>query len=320
VLPFAAVLLAASAAAAPLDLPKGDFAVETGETIDGPDWTETVLRFPSPAKSPWPANDVVWAHLLVPKSLSGRKAGAVLILPVMAAPNVWIETRFANRFARDGLVVMWLEMPTQFHRRPDASEPSGQVFLARTPRRLAANFRQSVLDARRALGVLAARPEVDEGRLALFGISLGAIVASVTYTVDPRPRFAAFLLGGADFPSLLVDSSLTGPFARKMGLAPDDLKTAWRGLDPLEHPERNAGKPALLVNARWDTVIPRANARKLLDAFPAARQVWVPGGHYSAIVHLLWLPRWISGVIKEALAGASREESGKNTIKDGHKP
>ena len=304
-LALAAVLLGAFAAAAPLDLPKGDFKVEVAETIPGPEWTETVLRFPSPAKSPWPANDVVWAHLLVPKSGAGRKAPAVLILPVMAAPNVWIETRFADRFARDGFVVMWLEMPTQFHRRPDPSEPSGQVFLARTPKRLAANFRQSVRDARRALGVLAARPEVDGDRLALFGISLGAIVASVVYAQDSRPRFAVFLLGGADFPTLLIDSSLTGPFARKMGLGPDDLKKAWLGLDPLEHPERNAGKPALLVNAGWDTVIPRANARKLLEAFPSARQVWVPGGHYTAIVHLLWLPRWVSGILKEALAGGS---------------
>lgn len=299
------VLLAAGAAAAgPLDLPKGDFKVEVVETIPAKDWTETVLRFPSPVKSPWPRNDVVWAHLMVPHSPASPKAPAVLVLPVMAAPNVWIETRFANRFARDGFVVMWLEMPTQFHRRPDPSEPSGQVFLARTPRQLAANFRQSVLDARRAIGVLAARPEVAPDRIALFGISLGAIVSSVVYTVDSRPRFAALLLGGAGFPSLLINSSLSGPFARKMGIGLKDLRAAWEGLDPSAHPERNAGKPALLVNAGWDTVIPRANAARLRAAFPAARQIWVPGGHYSSIVHVFWLPGWVSGVLKKALAAA----------------
>jgi dienelactone hydrolase len=292
---------AGAVAAGPLDLPKGDFKTEVVQTIPEKDWTETVLRFPSAAKSPWPANDTVWAHLLVPNSLNGRKAPAVLVLPVMAAPNVWIETRFANRFARDGFVVMWLEMPTQFHRRPQPSEPSGQVFLARTTRQLAANFRQSVLDARRGLGVLSARPEVAPDRIALFGISLGAIVSSVVYTVDARPRFAALLLGGAGFPSLLINSSLTGPFARRMGIGLADLKAAWTGLDPSEHPERNAGKPALLVNAGWDTVIPRANAAQLRAAFPAARQVWVPGGHYTAIVHLLWLPGWISKQLQEAL-------------------
>ncbi|MBI3565102.1 MAG: alpha/beta hydrolase, partial [Elusimicrobia bacterium] len=254
-------------------------------------------------KSPWPANDTVWAHLLVPRSAAGRRAPAVLILPVMAAPNVWIETRFARHFARDGLAVMWVEMPTQFHRRPDPSEPSGQVFLARTPARLAANFRQSVLDARRALGVLASRPEVDADRIGVFGISLGAIVGSVLYSLDARPRFGVFLLGGSDFPSLAVDSSLTGPFVRKMGMKAGDLRGAWAGLEP-DAPK--AGKPALLVNARWDTVIPAANARRLAEAFPEARQVWVPGGHYTAILHMVWMPAWVSARLREALGEPSR--------------
>lgn len=296
---------ALSAAAGPLDVPPGSFRVETETAAAEGPWTETVLRFPSPVKSPWPANDTVWAHLLVPRSAAGRRVPAVLILPVMAAPNVWIETRFAHRFARDGLAVMWVEMPTQFHRRPDPSEPSGQVFLARTPARLAANFRQSVLDARRALGVLSSRPEVDPERVAVFGISLGAIVGSVLYSIDDRPRFGAFLLGGADFPSLAVDSSLTGPFVRKMGMKAEDLRGAWTGLEPAGRREADARKPALLVNARWDTVIPEANGRALAAAFPEARQVWVPGGHYSAILHMVWMPAWVSRRLQEALQAES---------------
>lgn len=303
----AMALTAARAGADALEPPASGFVVETETAAAEGPWTETVLRFPSAAKSPWPANDTVWAHLLVPKSAAaGTRAPAVLILPVMAAPNVWIETRFAHRFVRDGFVVMWIEMPTQFHRRPDPTEPSGQVFLARTPARLAANFRQSILDARRALGVLSARPEVDPARTALFGISLGAIVGSVVYSLDARPRFGVFLLGGADFPSLAVDGSLTGPFVRKMGLKPDALRVAWAGLEPGERRASNASKPALLVNARWDTVIPAANARKLAAAFPAARQVWVPGGHYTAILHMFWMPAWVSARLREALGPPER--------------
>lgn len=297
---LALLALATSAAAAPLDLPLGNFHVAADSPIVARDWTETVLRFPSPVKSPWPANDVVWAHLVAPRPASGRRP-AVLVLPVMAAPNVWIETRFVRRFARDGFVVMWLEMPTQFHRRPDPSQPSGQVFLARTPQRLAANFRQSVLDARRALGVLAARPEVVPDRIAVFGVSLGAMVGAAAYSVDPRPCYGVFLLGGAGFASLVLDSSMTGPFARRMGMSAGALETAWAGLDPLDRRDRNAGKPALLVNALWDTVIPRANALELREAFPSARQVWVPLGHYTSILHLIWLPRWVSRRLAEAV-------------------
>jgi dienelactone hydrolase len=175
-MPAAAALLLAAlpAACGEFDLPKARFDVAIVSVEERGELVETTLSFPSAVKSPWPANDTVYAHLVTRKGLQG--APAVLVLPVMAAPNVWIESRFIERFAKDGFAVLWLEMPTQFRRRPHPSQPSGQVFLGRTPRSLARNFRQSILDGRRALDVLAARPEADPRRLAVFGISLGAIV------------------------------------------------------------------------------------------------------------------------------------------------
>ncbi len=294
-------LAAGACAAAPLAAPRPDFKLEIVETSTAPGRTDYLLKFPSASTSPWPANDWVWAHLSVPDSARGRRGAAVLVLPVMAAPNVWIETRFVDRFVRDGLVVMWIEMPTQFRRRPHPSMPSGQVFLARSTRQLARNFRQSVGDARRALGVLAARPEVDPARVGLFGISLGAIVGSVVWSVDARPAAGVFLMGGADFPGIALNGSLSGPYVKKMGLEAGELRAAWAGLDPLDYAAANAGKRALLVNVNSDTVIPRANALRLKEAFPASTQVWLPLGHYTAIAHLLWLPRWVSGRMRSAL-------------------
>lgn len=298
---LACLLAALPAAAAPLEAPGPDFKVELVATSTAPGRTDYLLTFPSAARSPWPANDTVWAHLSVPDSARGKRGPAVLVLPVMAAPNVWIETRFVDRFVADGLVVMWIEMPTQFNRRPHPSMPSGQVFLARTTGQLARNFRQSVSDARRAFGVLAARPEVDAQRVGLFGISLGAIVGSVAWSVDPRPAAGVFVMGGADFPGIALNGSLSGPFVRRMGLEAGELRTAWTGLDPLDYKEANAGKKALLINVNSDTVIPRSNALRLKEAFPDSRQIWLPLGHYTAIVHLLWLPRSVSRRFREAL-------------------
>lgn len=307
-----AFLLATPALAGPFDPPPRRFETKVVSVEQRGDLVETVLSFPSPAKSPWPANDTVYAHLVAKKGTKG--APAVLVLPVMAAPNVWIETRFTERFAKDGFCVMWLEMPTQFRRRPHPSQPSGQVFLGRTASSLARNFRQSILDARRALDVLSARPEADPERMAVFGISLGAIVGSMLYSLDARPSFGLFLLGGADFPSLLVNSSMTKPFADRIGVVEDDVRAAWASMDLGSRRELNRGKPALLVNARWDDVIPRGNALKLAEAFPDARQLWVPGGHYSAIVHLLWLPRWASRRLGDAF------NSSKKSIKSPKTP
>jgi dienelactone hydrolase len=294
-------MLAAPGAAATLEAPNMDFKVSVVETSTAPGRTDYLLKFPSAAKSPWPANDTVWAHLSVPDAAKGKRGAAVLVLPVMAAPNVWIETQFVDRFVSDGLITMWIEMPTQFHRRPHASMPSGQVFLARTTGQLARNFRQSVSDARRAFGVLAARPEVDAKRVALFGISLGAIVGAVTWSVDRRPAAAVFVMGGADFPSIALNGSLSGPFVKKTGLKAAELRTAWVGLDPLDYAAANVGKRALLINVNSDSVIPKANALRLKEAFPDSRQVWLPLGHYTAILHLVWLPRWVSRRLQDAL-------------------
>ncbi|MBI4061031.1 MAG: hypothetical protein HY403_06340 [Elusimicrobia bacterium] len=307
-------LLAAPGGAAAPEASRADFKVEVVETAVFPGRTDYLLKFPSAVRSPWPANDTVWAHLSVPDSARGGRGAAVLVLPVMAAPNVWIETRFVNRFVEDGLIAMWIEMPTQFHRRPHPSMPSGQVFLARSTGQLARNFRQSVADARRALGVLAARPEVDARRVALFGISLGALVGAAAWSVDERPAAGVFVMGGAEFPGIVLNGSLSGPVAKKMGLKAEELRAAWAGLDPVEYKAANAGKKALLINVNSDTVIPRSNALRLKEAFPDSRQVWLPLGHYSAILHLFWLPRWVSRSLQEALL------PGKNSIKRGGKP
>lgn len=287
--------------AGPIDLPKARFSVVVS-TEAAPQGAAAayLLQFPSPVKSPFKPTDTVWLHLILPRGKPPFPC--VLVLPVMAAPNIWIETRFMNRMTAEGLAVAWLEMPYQFHRRALPSEPSGQVFLARTARRLAFNFRQSALDARRALDALERRTELDARRTALFGVSLGALVGAVVYSVDARPRYAAFMLGGADFPSLVFASAMTGAFVKKLQVSPDALREAWRGLDPLDYRERNAGKPALLVNACWDAVIPAANARRLAEAFPAARQAWVPFGHYSSLLHLLWLPRLVARDLARRLA------------------
>jgi len=260
-------------------------------------------RFPTARPSRFPANNTVWGHLFVPKppQADGSKPACVLVLPVMAAPNAWIELRFVHAFLERGFAVLWIEMPYQFHRRPHPSQPSGQVFLARTAARLRDNFVQSVEDARRALTWLGRSGLVDKDRIGLFGISLGGMVAASLYSTDDRPKGAVLLLAGADFPSLVRDGSMTSEFVREAGIEEGELRRAWRGIDPSDHREDNRGKQVRLVNAHWDAVVPRANALKLKEAFPGSRQLWVPLGHYSAALHLPWIRGYATRRLAELL-------------------
>ena len=302
-----AVLLCVHAASAgPLGRQGAPFKAALTEKCSSKDSTEYILKFPSPVKSPFPANDVVWGRWSVPRAVPGPYP-AVLILPIMAAPNQWIESQFMKRLLRGGFAVLLLETPYQFHRRPRKGIPSGQVFLARTAKHLAFNFRQSVLDGKRALAWLRGNPQVMKNDIGILGVSLGALAGASLYSVDKTPSYAVFLLGGADFPSLVENSSMTGKFARHWGIAESALREAFSGLDPLSYRKQNGGKKALLINAAWDDVIPKENAELLREAFPSSRQMWVPLGHYGSMLHMVWLP----GYVEKAFAKHLNRISGR---------
>ena len=166
--------------------------------------------------------------------------------------------------------------------------------MARNPKVLAQNFRQAVSDSCQALSWLQKRPEINPRKIGIFGISLGSLVGSATYSVSPIPRYGVFLLGGADLPDLLFHSAMTAPFVKKIGVTENQLRAAWAGMDALDYAKENAHKPVLLINARWDQIIPRQNALALKKAFPDSRQMWVPFGHYSAMIHLFWIPGYVT--------------------------
>ncbi|MBI4424860.1 MAG: hypothetical protein HY554_14100 [Elusimicrobia bacterium] len=290
-----ALFLAASAASGAerpdvRRLPGATF--ESGVRLVGRTWRfdEYEVRFPSPAGGRFRSNDLVWGTLYLPRR---PRPDAVLLLPVMAAPNLWIERRFAYLLVMEGFAVLQLDMPFQFRRAPPGAR-TGEVFLARRPETLARNFSQAVLDARRAVTWLRGSGLVEPERIALLGASLGALVGSVTLSVDDRLAAGALLLGGADFPSLIANGEMTSRFVRQTGLDVRGLGPALKGLDPLEYREANRGKRVLLVNVRNDLVIPLENALKLRDAFPGCRQLLLPLGHYTAMLHLLWMPSYVA--------------------------
>lgn len=261
------------------------------------------VSFPSPLSSRFPANDTVWGTLYLPRRASPP---AVLLLPVMAAPNQWIEKRFAKLLATEGFAVLQIELPFQFRRSPGRGIPSGQVFLARRAETLTRNFAQAVLDARRAATWLRRSGLVDRDRVALMGVSLGALVGAAALSVDERFAGGLLLLGGADFPSLIAQGEMTSPFARRMGLDAEVLRRSFAGLDPLEYKEANRGKKVHLVNVTNDLVIPLSNALKLKEAFPDSTQWLLPLGHYSALLHLLWMPSYAAWKMHSLLPDCCR--------------
>ncbi len=144
-------------------------------------------------------------------------------------PAVALHGGAAGRSRRRGPVretpVLWRATA-----RPIVKGQSSKRFLSGDIERSMLAMRQGVCDVRRAVSWLNSRPDVDGTRLAVAGISLGGIVASVAAAVDPAIQHGAFLLAGGDLSVILWGMPEGAPF-RKLWLDSGRTQARSQGLD-----------------------------------------------------------------------------------------
>lgn len=159
---------------------------------------------------------------------------------------------------RRGIAALAIDLPLHGERAGDVDFRS-----VRNPLALVQSWRRGQADARLALGYLGARPEVDGGRLALVGYSMGSFLG-VTVAADTPAVRALVLAAGGDLPT-------GSPFERLVRSVADPLK-AVRRLD---------GRPLLMVHGRRDGTVRPEQAQRLFDAAEEPKTLrWYDAGHY----------------------------------------
>jgi dienelactone hydrolase len=131
---------------------------------------------------------------------------------------------------------------------------------------------RDVVAVRRALDLLARRPDVDLERLGFLGWSAGARTGAVLAGVEPR------------LDALVLMSAGAAPVAEYVAQAPAALRPDVRRLlgevDPLRHVGRGRPQRLLLQNGRQDEVVPRTALEALAKAAPEGADVrWYDAGH-----------------------------------------
>lgn len=151
---------------------------------------------------------------------------------------------------------------------------------------------ESIRDNIAALDLLAALPEVDPDRLALLGISLGALRGVPLAAVEPRLGAVVLCLGGADIPQILKDSRENGVTVyldrrrRAANLAPAavaaDFARYFRS-DPLRFAGALDPRTVLLFLGSFDDKVPFDQGLQLRDGLGVPRTYVWPVGHYTGI-------------------------------------
>jgi dienelactone hydrolase len=247
------------------------------------------IRYPSPVVSPHESNNTVPAELYLPLGVTQSHAFPAVVCLHIIHDNFDLERMLCTRLAQNGVIAFFFKQPYYGERGGTA----GKQLLATGANIFTGGLEQGLEDARRALDIVQAMPEVQPEHVGITGISMGAIQSASVCGRDPRVHKAYLTLGGCDLKRVI----LTAHETRRMrafieGLTAEEQARVWGCIDRLDpiHAADALRKLAQsdhlrMVCAEKDEVIPPECGRRLAEAAGFAERVtWLPGmGHYTAM-------------------------------------
>ncbi len=219
----------------------------------------------------------------LPRTDGASPRPAILVLPVLQDRFSLASGTLARYFASQGFAALEVRSGTSFLDRvrvtPNGPGATWEEVVA-----------QMIVDGRRGLDWLCARPEVDGRRLGIVGVSHGAIIGPCVLGADSRLAAGVFCMGGAGEAMIVARSrerSVRRFRERIMqvhGLTdPEDLLRLPQAQVSRTEPMRYAAAvdphAVLLFKTRLDrAVVPEAQD-KLWEALGRPRRVTLPFGH-----------------------------------------
>jgi cephalosporin-C deacetylase-like acetyl esterase len=171
-------------------------------------------------------------------------------------------------------------------------------------------YRTSVIEVCQIADWASSRPELHEGRLAVFGISFGGFVSGIAMGVDERIGAGIFFVSGGNS-GMIAQKARSRILLRNYRSSEaeyhENQETYARYLaevtekgfedvvpptnnfliDPMTYAHRLRQRPVLMINARWDVFIPREATEAFWQKCGQPEIVWLSGGHSSI---WLWYP------------------------------
>jgi dienelactone hydrolase len=244
--------------------------------------THLLVKFPSLLVTPdYPQNNTVYAEVFIPHQT--QRVPAVVILHSWGVQKPDIELSLARFLAKRGFVAVVMTLPYHIQRTP-SGYLSGELMIVSDVAHMRQTMRQAALDVRRLIDWLQSQPQIDAEKIGIVGISLGAIVGALTLGVEPRLQAGVLVLGGANLAHVLWRSPLTMNIRaelRSKGIGYERLRQEMLPVEPLTFLKGQYGHRVLMVNGRYDLVIPREDALALRRALGDGPILWLNTGHYG---------------------------------------
>lgn len=236
-------------------------------------------------------------------SPKGGRVPATLIVPQWTGPFAGLvmqhsmELEFGMRYAQYGAVVIYVDPPSF---RPQDTGPRGILTFTEQDRE---EQIQLIIDLRRAIDLLMARPDVDPERIAYLGVSYGGAMGGLLAGIDHRPKAYVLIVGDGGFVT-----HQTNPANLTMSLDEfaEEHKTwidAMWPIEPIHYVSHASPTPLLFQNALRDQYVNVEDATRYQDTASEPKHViWYDSEHWPLPDEVImdsvkWLQQFIGPLV-----------------------
>jgi uncharacterized protein len=158
---------------------------------------------------------------------------------------------------------------------------------------------QLIVDLRRAIDLLAARPDVNDRQLAYFGVSYGAAMGGLLAGVEDRiPAYVLAVGDGGLVTHFAGPDDTDGPLQALAAQDRERWLQAMRPIEPINFIGQAAPAALLFLAGTKDESVPPEDARRYYQAASQPKQIrWYDAGHFLNCTArrdmMVWLARHI---------------------------
>ena len=268
-------------------------------------WLQYSVDFPSASGISDSRSSTVSGEYFQPQGEG--KAPLVILLHGMGDRSLVPCRLLARSLVKRGMACFVLHLVIHSGRMPEAFKEHYPMLTAEEWSRC---YRTSVVDVRQVIDWADGRPEIDGGNIGLIGISFEGFISSIAMAVDQRIGAGVFIVAGGNGEKISHKSRLNSIVKRYRRTEAEyqRMQNAYRqylaevaekGFEHVTPPEQSFltdpmtfanllhRRNMLMINARWDEIIPREATLDFWEAAGRPPSLWFPSTHATI---WLWYP------------------------------
>jgi len=279
------------------------------------------VNFPSAHPTPYEENNTVRGEYFKPHG--NAKAPLVILLHGMGDQILIPCKMLARDLVKKGFACFVLY--SVFHKSRMA-EAIRERYPDMTADEWFEGYRISVIDVRQVIDWAYSREEIDNGNIAILGISFGGFISAITMGIDERIKAGILVITGGNSEKIARKSRKRSLFknyryteeeySQRQKRYEDYLcKIEDKGFDSVTPNEREylidpytfarniQGRPLLMINSLWDEYIPKETTIDLWKACGKPAIKWFPSTHPTIWLWYLLISKNITAFLSATFGG-----------------